>query len=127
MEPLKLRIGSTFSSLGGSSSHSNSPSSPNGRSFNNKAQSRLIQDNVIYRVQGKLSIGQINRFTIRYELKKGFRDILQDSVGKYVWLRVRNVETQFFRPIYFTGPFSFYIDVTPNNYRHTENFEEPVE
>lgn len=127
MEPLKLRIGSTFSSLGGSSSNSNSPLTPNGSSFNNKAQSRLIQDNVIYRNQGKLAIGQINRFIIRYDLKKGYREILQDSEGKYIWLRVRNVETQFFRPIYFTGPFSFYIDVTPNNYTHKKSFEEPIE
>ena len=127
MEPSKWKIGSTFSSI----SSSSSPKSPSGSYFQNQQhqqiQSRLINENVHYRNQGKIGIGEINRFTVQYDASIDNGNVLEDDLGEYLWLRVRNIEMQVFRPIYFTGPFSFYIDVTPYNFDHRKDFDEPIE
>lgn len=126
MEPLKLKLGSTFSSLGASSSSASSPKSSGGLS-QTRIQSGSIKENVHYRNQGKLSIGEINRFVVEYDFDKDDGNVLSDEHGDFLWLRVRNIETQFFRPIYFTGPFSFYIDVTPYNFDHKKDFTESIQ
>ncbi|CCH40832.1 putative lipase [Wickerhamomyces ciferrii] len=126
MEPSKWRLGTTFSSFS-SSSEPTSPTSSSGDKSSNLLNGRLVEGNLLYRHQGQLSIGQINRFIVQYDTKTVHSMIEEDEGGKYLWIRVRNVEFQFFRPIYFTGPFSFYIDVTPYNFDHKQNFDEPIE
>ncbi|CAM9020307.1 unnamed protein product [Wickerhamomyces anomalus] len=100
MEPSKWKIGSTFSS---------------------------ISSSIPSKTKEKIGIGEINRFTVQYEASIDNGNVLEDDLGEYLWLRVRNIEMQVFRPIYFTGPFSFYIDVTPYNFDHRKDFDEPIE
>ncbi|CCK69415.1 putative hydrolase KNAG_0C03040 [Huiozyma naganishii CBS 8797] len=75
--------------------------------------------------EGKsLGIGGMTRYKIRVTRSK-----LRDKSLEKLHLRVKNNESPLMRPVYLTGPYSFYVDVRPINYDEDKKFEskDPVQ
>lgn len=68
----------------------------------------------------KLGIGDLSRYIISVDKKK-----LEDSgiCIEELFLRIKNEESPLLRPVYLTGPYTFYVDVRPHNYHEDEIFE----
>jgi pimeloyl-ACP methyl ester carboxylesterase len=86
-----------------------------------------VESNLLFLEENELGIGEVERFNIKFQLTKNNPHIQHDDLGQFIWLRVRNRENNLFRPIYITGPFALYIDVTPVNYSHKESFDEEIQ
>lgn len=93
-----------------------------------QSSSPILQSCLFFE-ESQLGIGEVERFEVKFLHEEEQDHLLQrDSDGTpYIWLRVRNHENNLFRPIYITGPFSLYIDVTPHNYSHLADFKEVIQ
>lgn len=96
------------------------PSSPVGAANN---------ASILFLEESNVGIGQVERFNIRFHYEgQGINaQVEEDDEGAFLWLRVRNHENNLFRPIYITGPFALYVDVTPHNYAHETQFTGSIQ
>ncbi|SCV03602.1 LAME_0H11738g1_1 [Lachancea meyersii CBS 8951] len=73
----------------------------------------------------RLGLGELARYRITIDRNSDeFRGLLDDSE---VHLTFKNTESALLKPIYLTGPYSFYVDVQPHNYNEFEKFGEDVQ
>lgn len=106
----------------------NSPITPlSWPSFPSVPRRETIDQNLMYYTVGALGIGQVNRFNIRVHKPSDEAQLQSDNVGSFVWIYLKNSELDLLRPIYMTGPFTLYIDVTPYKYSHLEKSDEPIQ
>ncbi|KAH3676104.1 hypothetical protein WICMUC_002401 [Wickerhamomyces mucosus] len=94
--------------------------------FNNLHINEHNHNSILYRKIGALALGEVHRFHVEYFADDNMQ-LEEDSDGKYIWIRVQNEELNLFRPIYLTGPFSFYIHVIPHNYDTQMEFDEDIQ
>lgn len=67
----------------------------------------------------RLRIGELYRYKFsvnKDELKEQGIDVSQ------LFVRIKNEESPLLRPVYLTGPYSFYIDIRPYNYNENRKF-----
>lgn len=71
--------------------------------------------------ESKLSVGELFRYTITVD-----KDELESQglMTNELILQFKNTDSAFLRPVYLTGPYSFYIDVRPHNYNEWCKFSD---
>lgn len=77
---------------------------------------------LLLREGGSLGIGDVNRFKILIDKEKlttSGVEVIDDTV----YLRIKNLESGFLRPVWMTGPYSIYVDVVPHNFDERKSFE----
>ncbi|CAI4365154.1 BAK_1a_G0012670.mRNA.1.CDS.1 [Saccharomyces cerevisiae] len=67
----------------------------------------------------RLRIGELYRY--KFSVNK---DVIKEQGldVSHLFLRIKNEESALLRPLYLTGPYSFYIDVRPHNYNENRKF-----
>ncbi|SCU94407.1 LADA_0G08350g1_1 [Lachancea dasiensis] len=74
--------------------------------------------------QLRLGLGELARYQITVDTSceswKHFRD-------SQIHLTFKNTESALLRPVYLTGPYSFYVDVQPHNFNEFERFDEDIQ
>ncbi|CAI4038298.1 hypothetical protein SMKI_04G6400 [Saccharomyces mikatae IFO 1815] len=80
----------------------------------NKSEGTLLVDE-----RKRLRIGELYRYKFSVN-----RDVLKEHGldVSYLFVRIKNEESPLLRPVYLTGPYSFYIDIRPHNYNENRKF-----
>ncbi|SCV01387.1 LAMI_0G11166g1_1 [Lachancea mirantina] len=68
----------------------------------------------------KVGLGELVRY--KFSVSKKILDSQNINVTE-LYLSFKNMESGLLRPIYLTGPYSFYIDIRPFNYNELKKFE----
>lgn len=103
------------------------PTIPKSVSTEDLEKDLSVKNNLYFKSENSMSLGDAFRFNVRYNSLKETAELSEDEHGEFLWLKVRNWEMNLFRPIYLTGPFSFYVDITPHNYDMKKKFSEPIQ
>ncbi|SCU88765.1 LAFA_0E14444g1_1 [Lachancea sp. 'fantastica'] len=72
-----------------------------------------------------LGLGELARY--RITIDQDCEDLGNLVENSQIYLTFKNTESALLRPIYLTGPYSFYVDVQPHNYNEFEPFDEDIQ
>lgn len=67
-----------------------------------------------------LGIGGMSRYKLTVNKKKFLE---QNITTDELFVRIKNTENALLRPVYITGPYSFYVDIRPINYNEDKPFK----
>ncbi|KAL3234400.1 hypothetical protein RNJ44_03162 [Nakaseomyces bracarensis] len=76
-------------------------------------------DILLVHEKNNLGIGAMSRYVFQVDNRK-LREEGCDC--RELFLRIKNMESPLLRPVYLTGPYSFYVDIRPCNYDEDKQF-----
>ncbi|KOH01253.1 putative hydrolase DI49_0611 [Saccharomyces eubayanus] len=85
----------------------------------NSLETRKSEGILLADERNRLRIGELYRYKFsvnKNELKEQGIDVSQ------LFVRIKNEESPLLRPVYLTGPYSFYVDIRPHNYNENRKF-----
>ncbi|QEU62139.1 hypothetical protein KDRO_F00640 [Kluyveromyces lactis] len=76
---------------------------------------------LLLRETGSLGIGDVNRYKIIVDKNKLLSDGIE-CTDDTLYIEFKNQESALLRPLWITGPYSIYVEITPNNYDERKQF-----
>ena len=82
--------------------------------------SKKVKEVLLVNDVNTLGIGDLTRYQINVDRQELFN---QGFDVKELYVRIMNKESPLLRPVYLTGPYSFYFDIRPHNYDENSPFD----